>query len=813
MVETRRRRQPKAKASNQYYVGYVEDDESVDAIMKKFEELERIEKEFSTRKKPDAEPGTSAGSQKPGSSAEVGSEEGTSRKASNENVASTATDEEIAAALQNSVDYVGKPRGEEGMSMELLEEVFKRTSAFTVRGAMMDDLDFEVMDDIELWQAEAGGDIPSEWEEEEDYITLNLDDDALDDEFGVVLPRRRYAKRDSSKRSTGPRLTSRDQIIQRYKYMQVRVQDRHGHTFFVSRKVNAVDPSMPTYVRIPPNPIPRSWVKHIRPLVADAESTPKSVVSGVLIPKTEPKWSRLIHTDATLGFDFSIFSPTFQCIYMDPPLLLPGEDPKPGYFDISKLVAIPVKGLLAPGSFLFTWCEKELIVDMCEMAEDNWGLKYVENFCWVRQQTNNQIQRLPSNYFCRSKVTLLIFRREGDLEIRHQRSPDSMFDFVKPRMPGSLNDRKPEFAYTVIETLLPRAICSDEEWLAASSNSNARCITADQNAVVATAANAHAEASELSAVPISSAVQTALNIPTFSNIPASSSVSDGSSILDNIHSSAIEVRENEKITLVQGKMESLASKSEDDILSVFAAYSGAAYTVTDQWNCRYACEYPGTEGTVVEYHWDVSFPLSAGYIARNSNSKIIVVAFQGTSNPTQWADNLDIELEQWPPAIEDSKVHSGFLRGYLNARDSILTNVQRIASEYPDYSITFVGHSLGGARASLAVLDLSISVPELLPRVYLYTQGQPRTGNKAFANAMDALSVPKYREVYEYDIVPHILPELLGYAHFKTEIWIHNNDTILCIDPIKDNSCSESSNIPHPLSISDHEKYPGLKYE
>ncbi|KAJ2507051.1 hypothetical protein H4217_008892 [Coemansia sp. RSA 1939] len=260
-------------------------------------------------------------------------------------------------------------------------------------------------------------------------------------------------------------------------------------------------------------------------------------------------------------------------------------------------------------------------------------------------------------------------------------------------------------------------------------------------------------------------------------------------------------------------MESLVSKSEADILSVFAAYSGAAYTVTDQWNCKYACEYTGTEGTVVEYHWDVSFPLSAGYIARNPNSKIIVVAFQGTSNPTQWADNLDIELEQWPPAIEDSKVHSGFLRGYVNARNSILTNVQRIASEYPDYSIAFVGHSLGGARASLAVLDLSISAPELLPRVSLYTQGQPRTGNKAFANAMDALSVPKYREVYEYDIVPHILPELLGYAHFKTETWIHNNDTILCIDPIKDNSCSGSSNSPHPMSISDHEKYPGLKYE
>ncbi|KAJ2344084.1 hypothetical protein GGH91_002989 [Coemansia sp. RSA 2671] len=147
---------------------------------------------------------------------------------------------------------------------------------------------------------------------------------------------------------------------------------------------------------------------------------------------------------------------------MDPPLLLPDEQPKPGYFDISQLTAIPVHQMLVPGAFLFTWCEKELLPDMCEIAEKQWGLKYVENFCWVRHQTNNHIAKLPSNYFRRSKVTLLIFRREGDLEMRHQRSPDSVFDFVKPRMAGDLNDRKPDFSYTVIETLLPRALCTAE---------------------------------------------------------------------------------------------------------------------------------------------------------------------------------------------------------------------------------------------------------------------------------------------------------------------------------------------------------------
>ncbi|KAJ1960594.1 hypothetical protein GGI12_003718 [Dipsacomyces acuminosporus] len=450
-----------AISSNQYYVGYVEDDESVDAIMKKFEELERIEKEFSAKKKAIAEASGSSipGTPAPTNSGNLGDAESVAE--GSENGANTAGSAPSGAIADTDGGDQISGMNDEGMSAELLEEVFKRTSAFTVKGAMLDEIDLEVMDDIELWEAEAGDVIPIEWEEEEDYITLHLDDDALDDEFGVIAPRRRYQKREPGKQS-GPKLSNREQIIQRYKYMQVRIQDRHGHTFFVSRKVNAVDPSMPTYVRIPPNPIPRAWVKHIRPLKDDAESTPTSIISGILLPKAEPKWSTRIDAADTLSYDYSSFGRTFQCIYMDPPLLLPDEETKPGYFDICRLRAIPVDKLLVPGAFLFTWCEKELLPDMCELAEQHWGLKYVENFCWVRQHTNNQIATLPSSYFRRSKVTLLIFRREGDLEMRHQRSPDSVFDFVKPQMPGDLNDRKPEFSYNVIETLLPRALCTEE---------------------------------------------------------------------------------------------------------------------------------------------------------------------------------------------------------------------------------------------------------------------------------------------------------------------------------------------------------------
>ncbi|KAI9503953.1 Alpha/Beta hydrolase protein [Coemansia spiralis] len=266
-------------------------------------------------------------------------------------------------------------------------------------------------------------------------------------------------------------------------------------------------------------------------------------------------------------------------------------------------------------------------------------------------------------------------------------------------------------------------------------------------------------------------------------------------------------------TLIQDEPEKVVSRQEDDVLAIFAAYSGAAYKVTNEWDCEYACQYPGTEGTIIEYNWNIGFPPSAGYIARNPNSKTIITAFQGTEDQSQWLDNLDVALKPWPEAINGSEVHTGFLHGYLDVRDDVVNELKTIASKYLDYSIALVGHSLGGARAALCLLDLSITTPELLPRMYLYTQGQPRTGNKEFANAIDALSVPKYREVYEYDIVPRIPPTFLGYAHHLTEVWIHNNETVLCVNPIDDNSCSGNGDLLHPLSILDHFRYPGLKYE
>lgn len=73
----------------------------------------------------------------------------------------------------------------------------------------------------------------------------------------------------------------------------------------------------------------------------------------------------------------------------------------------------------------------------------------------------------------------MIFRKEGDIELRHQRNPDCVFDYIRPRLPGIMSkvykqqdtnfctidevtEKKPPFMYGVIETLLPKANYNSE---------------------------------------------------------------------------------------------------------------------------------------------------------------------------------------------------------------------------------------------------------------------------------------------------------------------------------------------------------------
>jgi len=78
-------------------------------------------------------------------------------------------------------------------------------------------------------------------------------------------------------------------------------------------------------------------------------------------------------------------------------------------------------------------------------------------------------------------------------------------------------------------------------------------------------------------------------------------------------------------------------------------------------------------------------------------------------------------------------VHAGFLTSWKYTRPHINPHLERLVAEYPDYQVTLVGHSLGGAVAALAGLEFEARGWE--PQVTTF--GEPRIGNQALMEYID----------------------------------------------------------------------------
>ena len=67
-----------------------------------------------------------------------------------------------------------------------------------------------------------------------------------------------------------------------------------------------------------------------------------------------------------------------------------------------------------PAGLLFIWSPKELYLRLIK-AMAKWGFEYVENLVWVQLTVNNKLETLPSTYFKKSKLSLLLFKKVKNL--------------------------------------------------------------------------------------------------------------------------------------------------------------------------------------------------------------------------------------------------------------------------------------------------------------------------------------------------------------------------------------------------------------
>ncbi|OKL64335.1 hypothetical protein UA08_00023 [Talaromyces atroroseus] len=203
---------------------------------------------------------------------------------------------------------------------------------------------------------------------------------------------------------------------------------------------------------------------------------------------------------------------------------------------------------------------------------------------------------------------------------------------------------------------------------------------------------------------------------------------------------------------------------------------------------------------------------SCGYIALSHPpfAKRIILAFRGTHSLTNTIVDLSAVPQTYVPYPADGDddnafegilearkchncaVHAGFWTSWKNSRDTVLSAVTQAREQYPDYEVTLIGHSLGGAVAALAGLEMYARGFDPL----VTTFGEPKIGNDKMAEFIDAifsLSSPlegpqtdgndgggmlmRYRRVtHVNDPVPLLPLAEWGYAPHAGEIYISKLD-------------------------------------
>lgn len=177
-----------------------------------------------------------------------------------------------------------------------------------------------------------------------------------------------------------------------------------------------------------------------------------------------------------------------------------------------------------------------------------------------------------------------------------------------------------------------------------------------------------------------------------------------------------------------------------------------------------------------------------------------------TKNPDETRDG---NADEHDPALDgdgrciNCTVHGGFYEAYKEARTIIIPKLEEMKTNYPDYDVQLIGHSMGGGI--LPFVGLECQERGWNPRVTIF--GSPRIGNMAFNNYLNAkfgLSSHERTDVnsrlrrvtHLNDPIPLLPPREWGYHMFAGEIFISKEklpftevDLVLCVGD-EDPACS-----------------------
>ncbi|CAE6456021.1 unnamed protein product [Rhizoctonia solani] len=192
----------------------------------------------------------------------------------------------------------------------------------------------------------------------------------------------------------------------------------------------------------------------------------------------------------------------------------------------------------------------------------------------------------------------------------------------------------------------------------------------------------------------------------------------------------------------------------------YASLASAAYCSTaSTWTCAQCKSLPefvtyatGGDGDAVP-KW---------YVGWWPTQSTVVVGHQGT-NPAQLESLLtDAEVVMsslssslFPGVSGSVKAHDGFMKAQADTATNILAGVKGLLSTHSASKVLVIGHSLGGAIATLDALYFKLNLPSTVS-IKAVTFGLPRVGNQDFANLIDSEITDFLHVTNEKDLVPII---------------------------------------------------------
>lgn len=253
-----------------------------------------------------------------------------------------------------------------------------------------------------------------------------------------------------------------------------------------------------------------------------------------------------------------------------------------------------------------------------------------------------------------------------------------------------------------------------------------------------------------------------------------------------------------------------------DLAKRLVQYAGATYCTgsksIDNWSCIPCQAVPEFQNITQIQGKGTDASAIVGY---DPVLGARIAAFMGTNaNLETWIDDVLILPSSCYKDYDCNgcKCHPGFVNTYQSIATEVLTAVQNL----PSGKLMITGHSLGAAQATHCAIHLNAHG---LTVDHIYTVGQPRVGNDAFANFYDRLGLDHWRVTHHRDPIPHLpwrglgnYKQVLREAYYKDA----NSDapTKIC-DPAfaEDPTCADQFNDELTLvHITDHWNYLGFSF-